>query len=311
MQILPLTWDKAGLRKRPARPERSTGQKDLFSQNLKEGDEFDVQSRRISPNNPNRKQTVQSSNMPIGAQSKSKKPAIATPPASSATQFVAPRQKSIHQAAVVVPDFNNNNDKPPSYDEANEEAQIPTKLVTPTSEHDLQYFAAVSSGGTPEISASNSKLVLHLFRTTQTHIFPIEERLALGASSSNPFYALRSALGSTSVDEYNKLTLTRRWPRTDVWQTVVVSEIAPRLKLLATGQMLISRLRIEGRQARVQDIFELWWDSQTGSYHVWRNKEIPELEICCEGWGSLDEVPRTGALVVRRGVHQAEKAAIR
>ncbi|KIW65817.1 hypothetical protein PV04_08039 [Phialophora macrospora] len=209
-----------------------------------------------------------------------------------------------NQAAVVIPaDQRNDSDAPPTYDEATtKEPGIPSKGVAPTSEHDLQYFAAITAGTSPQIRPSSSRLVLHLFRTTQTHIFPIEERLALGANSSGPFYALRASLGSTSVDEYNKLTITRRWPGTDVWQTVVVSDITPRLKLLAQGQMMISRLRLERRQSDNNgsaDSYELWWDSRTGSYTVWRNKVSTELEVCCEGWTSLDDVPRSGHLVVK------------
>ncbi|ETI25746.1 hypothetical protein G647_02520 [Cladophialophora carrionii CBS 160.54] len=241
--------------------------------------------------------------MPIGTSSRSKKPASAHL-ASSATQFVAPQPKTTNQAAVVIPaDQSNDSDAPPTYDEATtEEPGIPTKQVAPTSEHDLQYFAAIAAGTSPQIRPSAPRLVLHLFRTTQTHIFPIEERLALGANSSRPFYALRASLGSTSVDEYNKLTITRRWPGTDVWRTVVISDITPRLKLLAQGQVMISRLRIEQRRAGTNgpaDSYELWWDSQTGSYTVWRNKVSTELEICCEGWTSLDDVPRSGHLLVK------------
>jgi hypothetical protein len=240
--------------------------------------------------------------MPIGNASRSKRP-VAAPPVRSATQFVAERPKPTNQAAVVIPiDQQSENDALPTYDEATtEEPDIPTKQVPPSSESDLQYFAAVASGEVPQSRPSSLRLVLYLFRTTQTHLAPVEERLALGANSNSPFYALRAALGSSSVDEYNRLTLRSRWPGTDIWQVAVVSDIIPRLKLLAQGQVLISRLQIERKHTAQGPIpnFELWWDSRTASYTVWRAKVCTELEIYCSGWTSLDEVPRKGCLLVR------------
>lgn len=247
-------------------------------------------------------QLATSVRMPIGNSSRSKKAAPAHLPSSS-TQFVAARPKPTNQAAVVVPaDQRPENDALPTYDEATtEESDLPNKQVPPTPEQDLHYFAAKASNTPAQITPTSSRLVLHLFRTTQTHIFPVEERLALGTTSTYPFYALRAALGMGSVDEYNKLTLTRRWPGTDVWQPVAVSEVTPRLKLMAQGQMMISRIRL-GQHSNVNNgpdnSFEVWWDSRAGSYTIWRSKISTELEICCEGWSSLDEVPRTGHLVV-------------
>lgn len=240
--------------------------------------------------------------MPIGNSSRSKKAVPAHLPNSS-TQFIAARPKPTNQAAVVVPaDQRPESDALPTYDEATiEEPELPNKQVPPTPEQDLHYFAAKASNTPTQITPNSSRLVLHLLRTTQTHLFPVEERLALGANSNYPFYALRAALGTGSVDEYNKLTLTRRWPGTDVWQIVAVSEVTPRLKLLAQGQMMISRIR-PGQHSNVNNglanSFEVWWDSRIGSYTVWRSKMATEFEICCEGWSSLDEVPRTGHLVV-------------
>jgi hypothetical protein len=229
--------------------------------------------------------------MPIGSQAKSR-PSAAAPPTASSTAFVANRPKLTNEALVVVPD-RSDNEALPSYEESENQENIPKTLLPPSSDHDLEYFDAVASGRPCKTPPYSTRLVLHFYRNTQTHIFPVEERVALGSLLKSPFYVLKASPSLSSADEYNKLTITRWQPSTGVRHHAAISEILPRLKLLAKGTMTISKIFL----AENPDEYELWWDSERSTYTIWKNK-MPELDVDCEGWVSLDDKPQKGMLVV-------------
>jgi hypothetical protein len=143
---------------------------------------------------------------------------------------------------------------------------------------------------------------MNFFRTTQKHLFPLDERLALGSSLQQPFYSLQSAPSVTSMDEFNKLTISRRNPSLARWTDVCVSEIQPRLKLLAGGVMIISRMRITRRPDLVGEAYTLTWEKAMDTYTVWRDANTGAtalIDITLDGWESLDDVPGDGGGVIR------------
>jgi hypothetical protein len=192
-------------------------------------------------------------------------------------------------------------DLPPSYDTSEADAFKPKLLLKPTLDPDLDYFHAIAAGTIPQSQPSSLGLVMNLFRTTQTHLSPIDERIALGSSLNAPFYALRSAPSSKSIDEYNFLTISRRNPALASWTDTSTSEIQPRLNLHAPGVMIISRIKTK-RSADAPEIsHDLTWDFGKGSYTVWKNtgSEVkPEIDIFCENWNSLDDYSGEGIIRV-------------
>lgn len=246
--------------------------------------------------------------MGIGAQSKSQRIQSSQPPQNQ-TYYVAKQPKPTNVPAVVLPisaaaaeaAAQAEEDLPPSYDTSEADTFKPKLLLTPTLEPDLHYFHAVVAGAIPQGQPSSLGLVMNLFRTTQTHLSPIDERIALGSSLNAPFYALRSAPSSKSIDEYNLLTISRRNPALASWTDASTSEIQPRLNLHAQGVMIISRIKTK----RSADAPEMWhdltWDFGKGSYTVWKNtgSEVkPEIDIFCEGWNSLDDYSGEGIIRV-------------
>lgn len=236
--------------------------------------------------------------MPIGSQNKSR--SVAPAGVQNASKYVAERPKVNNDMVVVVPDAGFD-DVLPDYDEVENDVFMPQRLLPPSSDGDLEYFGDMASGRAVHTPPYSTNLVLHLFRSTQNHIYPIQERLALGASANAPFFAMRSSPSTSSVDEYNKLTLTRRRPAMNFWETAAVSNIQPRLKLMARGNMAISLIQLEGSTSRSLSRYELWWNDDANCYRLWKRLGVDyefQLEIGLEGWNSLDERPQTGFLVV-------------
>ena len=243
--------------------------------------------------------------MPIGSQVRSRPTASASAGTESASKYVAKRPTVDNEMVIVLPDASFD-DVLPDYDAVKDDAFAPKRLLAPSSDTDLEYFQTVASGGIAHTPPYSKNLVLHLFRSTQTHIYPIEERLALGASASSPFFSMRSSPSTSSVDEYNKLTLACRQPAQNLWKTVAVSNIQPRLKLMAQGKIVISLIQLEGSVHQSQHRHELWWNSDTECYRLWKKSGSEyefQLEIGLEGWTSLDERPQTGFLVVGDSIH--------
>lgn len=210
--------------------------------------------------------------MPIGAQSQSRKPvgsASSENGTSTMVAYVVDRSTLKNILIVVVPNSASSQDEePPAYAEAEIQEEIPKEWLPPTSEADLEYFNALATLNRPHILPHSSRLMLNFFRTTQTHLFPIEERIALCASLMTSFYALRASPSSKSVDEYNMLTIARRRTLTGEWHDAVRSEIQPRLKLLSRGVMLISQIELHRAVGRSREFYDLNWDSNRGSYTV-------------------------------------------
>lgn len=243
--------------------------------------------------------------MPIGAQSNSRRPV--RPGASenqspSTAVYVAERPKPTNIPIVMVPnDAGAEDEQPPGYTQSEAQADIPKTLLPPASESDLEFFHALATGTTPNIMPYSPMLVLNLFRTTQTHLCPVEERIALGSSLSTPFYALRASPSSKSVDEYNMLTITRRRAMTGEWHDAATSEIQPRLKLISQGIMTISRIELQRVAGAPRAFYDLKWASESGSYTVWRDNGCgleAEMEIVCDKWKSLDDSADEGMITV-------------
>ena len=245
--------------------------------------------------------------MPIGSQVKSRSTASVSASAGtqSASKYVAKRPTVDNEMVISLPDASFD-DVLPDYDQVEDDVLAPKRLLAPSSDSDLEYFQTVASGGIAHTPPYSTNLVLHLFRSTQNHIYPIEERLALGASANSPFFSMRSSPNTSSVDEYNKLTLAWRQPAQNLWKTVAVSNIQPRLKLMAKGKFVISLIQLQGPIHKSQHRYELWWDSDTECYRLWKKLGSEyefQLEIGLEGWNSLDERPQTGFLVVGDSIH--------
>ena len=190
-------------------------------------------------------------------------------------------------------------DAPPSYNESSK--HHPTKVLCPTTEEDLEYFHAAATATMTNRRPASKALALNIYRTTQTQLLPIEERIALGPTFRQPFYAIRASASSKSTDEFNLLTLTRRNPASGLWTNACTSEIEPRLKLLSQGIVIISR--IDGREpgSGAGQSHGLTWDSEARRYTVWRNNDGAAdrlIEITCDDWNSLDESPGRGTIVV-------------
>jgi hypothetical protein len=239
--------------------------------------------------------------MGIGPQSKSQRSQSSQLPQNQ-TYYVAKQPKPKNVPVVLpVSAADAEEDLPPSYDTSEADAFKPKLLLKPTLDLDLQYFHAAASGTIPQSQPSSIGLVMNLFRTTQTHLSPIDERMALGSSLNAPFYAIRSAPSSKSVDEFNLLTIARRNPALASWTNASTSEIQPRLNLHAQGVMIISRIKTKRSADSPEMSHDLTWDASKGSYTVWRNtgSEVkPEIDIFCEGWNSLDDYPGEGIIRV-------------
>ncbi len=230
--------------------------------------------------------------MPIGKQSKSQS---SNTPQHSGTSYVAQQPKPKDPPIVVFPTL-----APPSYEKSEADEFAPNILLKPTQDVDLDYFYAIAAGEIPQRLPSSSSLVMNLFRTTQTHLFPIAERIALGSTLNAPYYSLQSGPSSKSVDEFNLLTITRRSPARARWTTACISEIEPRIDLLASGLMIISRITID-RGSSLSELYDLTWEASRGRYTVWRNigsAVEPKIEIVCEGWETLDNSHRGGIIRV-------------
>ena len=190
-------------------------------------------------------------------------------------------------------------DAPPSYDESSK--HNPTKVLSPTTEEDLEYFHAAVTATKTNRRPTSRALVLSIYRTTQTQLLPIEERIALGPTFRQPFYAIRASASSKSTDEFNLLTLSRRNPANGNWTNACTSEIEPRIKLLSQGIVIISRIDGRGPGPGAGQSHGLTWDSEARRYTIWQNKDGAAdrlIEITCDDWNSLDETPGKGTIVV-------------
>jgi hypothetical protein len=240
--------------------------------------------------------------MGIGAQRKTPREQLPSRLLSSQTaSFVAPQSKK-PDPVLVFPVPAAEAALPPSYDNSEINELKPNVLLKPTHDHDLDYFHAVTAGDTPPHPPSSNILVMNLFRTTQRHLFPLDERLALGSSTTQPFYSLQSGPSLTSVDEFNKLTISRRNPARAIWSNVCISEIRPRLKLLAGGVMIISDITVTKKIGVVGEKYTLTWEKAKDTYTIWADSTsgtIPFIDIALESWESLDDVPGDGGGVVR------------
>src|SRR5204863_3624324 len=132
-------------------------------------------------------------------------------------------------------------------------------LLSLTLDRELEYFHAVAAGEIPPQQPAPT-LVLNVFRATQTHTDPIAERLTIGAAAGAPHYALHATASSTSINEFNKLLITRRHPIKASWTDACVSEIQPKLNLLSQGVMLIAKI------ARYSVQNYLTWEESDGYY---------------------------------------------
>jgi hypothetical protein len=243
--------------------------------------------------------------MGVGAQKKAsfKSPVSSgPPPSSSATAaYSAPVERKF-EPVIVPPVSAQEASLPPSY-EASEISEIkPNVLLHPTTENDLDYFHAVAAEEPIPRQPSSPILVMNLFRTTQKHLLPLDERIVLGSSTRQPFYSMLSRPTLTSVDEYNNLTISRRSPVRAFWSTVCISEIRPRLRLLAQGVMVISDITVTRRPGMMADKFSMTWEKARDTYIVWVNTNsgtIPFLDVSLDDWQSLDDVPGDGGGVIR------------
>jgi hypothetical protein len=257
--------------------------------------------------------------MGIGAQSKAPRgqsgPLASSAGPSSTAAYTAPEVKgkapvivrsvSIAEAALPNPSSDTGipSDQgdalPPSYNE--EEEYKPNVLLKPSDDNDLNYFHAIATGEPWMRPPSSNILVMNVFRTTQCHVYPIDERIAMGSSLAQPYYALKSAPSTTSVDEFNKLTISRRHPDRARWTDAVISEISPRLNLLANGVMIIARINVLKPGNLIQK-HDLTWEKARDSYTVWGNTGSgmkPVVEVRPDGWESLEDPTGDGGGVIR------------
>jgi hypothetical protein len=238
--------------------------------------------------------------MGVGAPRKAPKDTIAQS-STSATSFVAPPVNKV-EPILVFPVSAAEAALPPSYDNSEINELKPHVLLKPTHDHDLEYFHAVAAGDLPPHPPSSNILVMDLFRRTQKHLFPLDERIALGSSIDQPFYSLLSGPSSTSIDEFNKLTISRRDPAHARWSNVCISEIRPRLRLLAAGVMIISEIVVTKKAGTVGDKYTLTWEKAKDMYTVWADSTygtLPFIDITMDNWESLDDIPGDDGGVVR------------
>ena len=182
-------------------------------------------------------------------------------------------------------------------------------LLRPTNPSDLEIYHAMA-GGEYAHRATSSIFVLNLYRTTQNDVFPVAERMSVGASSDSPFYSFIGTPATNSTSEINRLTLTRRHPTRGSWADACITEIQPGVQLVA-GVVLVAIMQPRAGHYlsstpngdRVGDRFDLTWNGDRGAFAVWRNDgggNPPTLifEIITENFTSLDAHPATGVIRV-------------
>jgi hypothetical protein len=180
-------------------------------------------------------------------------------------------------------------------------------LLRPTGLTDLEAYHALAVGEMP-MQPPSSIFVLNLYRTTQSNVFPIAERMSFGVSSDSPFYAFVGTPATNSTDEFNKLTLTRRHPTRGSWADASVTEVQPHINLVA-GVVLVAVMQPRGgnymsntpRGDRVSDRYDLTWNGDRGAFAVWRNdgaNVTMVFEVLCDGFATLDAHPAVGVIRV-------------
>ncbi|KAF2194369.1 hypothetical protein K469DRAFT_196669 [Zopfia rhizophila CBS 207.26] len=169
-----------------------------------------------------------------------------------------------------------------------------------SSDRDLNYFHAFASGeyvvGEPFVPQAT--LALHLFSGTDTHTFPIAERLTLGPATGAPYYAVRATPNTLSALEYNTLIVSRRHPLRLVSEDVCVADIQPRLNLFAQGIHKIGKILRVARSAksRNDEEYVVTWSNGTmgpldGSWCLWQGARAVAHFYEERGFRGLDEDP--------------------
>ncbi|KAH6673547.1 hypothetical protein B0J14DRAFT_666990 [Halenospora varia] len=249
--------------------------------------------------------------MGIGAQRRGPQQPSASQSSGSTASYSAPPPPR-NDPVLVFPVAGANGSLPPSYSASEGLALMPNVLLNPTHDHDLNYFHTVIAGDTPTYPPTSYILVMNVFRTTQKHLFPLDERIALGSNLNQPFYSLQSSPSVTSVDEFNKLMISRRDPARAFWSQACVSEIKPRLKLLAAGVMVISDLTITRKPGAMSERYQMTWEKARDTYTVWVNTvqgTMPFIDITLDKWESLDDVPGAEGGVIRAKLRSMQATA--
>lgn len=121
-----------------------------------------------------------------------------------------------------------------------------------------------------------------------------------------------SGPSQTSINEYNKISISRRSPARARWTECCISEIRPGLRLISGGRtfpplpltadpsvgvMEISVLMVTRRTGIISDRFTLTWEKARDTYTVWMQTNGPPqplVYISLEDWESLGDIPGDG-----------------
>jgi hypothetical protein len=177
-------------------------------------------------------------------------------------------------------------------------------LLQPTLERDLEYFFKIANGETlPDQTNVAPGFVLNLFRETDKLSNPVCERMILGQAKGAPYYALHSTPSATSIDEFNRLQLTRREAYTSNHHPSCVSEIEPKLQLDFEGTGAVARIT-KGEQKYTllrTGNHSVGSGVRKNSISLWSD-ELPPKEMFQyaveEGWRSLDDKQPSGIVKV-------------
>lgn len=168
-----------------------------------------------------------------------------------------------------------------------------------SSDRDLSYFHALANGEYSPRSHTDppATLALHLFRGTDTHLFPIAERLTLGPATGAPYYAARATPSTLSASEYNTLIVSRRHALRLVSEDLCVAEIRPRLNLFAQGVHDIGKISCR------QEEYVVTWSNGTmgpldGCWCLWQRGRAVAQFYEERGFNGLDEDPAKGIIWV-------------
>lgn len=176
-----------------------------------------------------------------------------------------------------------------------------------SSDRDLSYFYALASGESlsEQWSSPTSTLVLHLFRNTASHLFPVAERLLLGPAAGTPYYAARTTPSTLNAFEYNTLIVSRRHPLRLVSHDVCIGSINPRLDFFAPGIQEIGKLTqlAHGPKAREDEEYVLSRSEATGGpldhcWCLWHERSLIAQFYEEQGFTGLDADPGKGIIRV-------------
>ncbi|KAJ9138075.1 hypothetical protein NKR23_g8698 [Pleurostoma richardsiae] len=172
-----------------------------------------------------------------------------------------------------------------------------------TADRDLNYFYTLASGAylPGELLIPGATLALHLFRGTDTHLFPVAERLNLGTAAGAPYYTARAMPDATIAHEYNTLVVSRRHPLRFVAEDVCVAEIRPRLDLFSPGICQIGTLarRVGGGpgEPSEEQYTMSWLNTSKGPLRdcwcLWKGTEAV-VQFYADGFRGLDQDPGRG-----------------